>query len=294
MWECAQAKHNVRFLQPLEISVWFQGLFQGFHSPADPCPVGEMLQRMEGTALLSPQRCKWVLLKEDLLLQPKTWHRHPFTTLSDFNLMEPSLFKSHHSWLTSGVKILNRNVSVCNYNWISQTSPLHYIDHAMISFSSVLVGKKACYIISMNCSAESLQGQVHRREMDSMALCWQELLLAWKKYNFNLTIKHEANNFVGSETHTKHTHPSHANRKGALTQLGWRQVKVKSPCSQEMKKRLMVLGRWMPLLQSSEGGAVHKVSPGWRMTPKGCGVEMCSSSLSAQELRVCLTRNVLW
>lgn len=96
-----------------------------------------------GTALLSPQRCKWLLVKEDLLLQTKTWHRHHFTALSDFNLMEPFLFKSHHSWLTSGVKILNRNVSVCNHNWILQTSPLHYIDHAMISFSSTLVWEQS-------------------------------------------------------------------------------------------------------------------------------------------------------
>lgn len=43
------------------------------------------------------------------------------------------------------------------------------------------------------------------------------LLLAWKKFNFSLTIKHEANNYVGGETHTKHTHPSLTNTKGALT-----------------------------------------------------------------------------
>lgn len=139
-WECVQAKHNVRLLQSLEISVWFQGLFQGFQFL---CPVREMLQNMEWTALLSPQRCRWVLVKEDLLLQPKTWHRHHFTALSDFNLMEPSLFKSHHSGLTTGVKIFNRNVSVCNYNWILQTSSLHYIAHAMISFSSVLLWEKS-------------------------------------------------------------------------------------------------------------------------------------------------------
>lgn len=140
VWECVQAKHNVRLLQSLEISVWFHGLFQGFQFL---CPVREMLQKMEWTALLSPQRCRWVLVKEDLLLQPETWHRHHFTALSDFNLMEPSLFKSHHSGLTTGVKIFNRNVSVCNYNWILQTSPFHYIAHAIISFSSVLVWEES-------------------------------------------------------------------------------------------------------------------------------------------------------
>lgn len=157
-----------------------------------------------------------------------------------------------------------------------------------------LFGNKAWYIIGMNCSVESLQGQVHRREMDSMALCWQELLLARKKFNFNLTIKHEANNFVGSETHTKHTHPRLTNMKRALTQMGWRQVKVKPTCSQEMK-RWQCLGGWMALFQSSECSAEHNMSSGCRITIRGCGVEigLCSRSLNVQELGMWLTRNVL-
>lgn len=61
--------------------------------PLPLCPVGKCCRGWNGTALLSPQRCKWVLLKEDLLLKPGT----DITALSDFNLMEPSLFKSHHS-----------------------------------------------------------------------------------------------------------------------------------------------------------------------------------------------------
>lgn len=125
--------------------------------------------------------------------------------------------------------------------------------------------------------------------MDSMALCWQELFLAWKKFNFSLTVKHEANNFVGSEAHTKHTHPSLTNMKGALTQMGWRQVKI---AHRKWRSDWWCLDGWMALFQSSECGAVHKVSSGCRITVRGCGVEivLCSRSLNVQELRKWLTR----
>lgn len=74
---------------------------------SDLCLMGETLWRwrINGTALLSPQRCKWVLAKEAPVLQDKTWPRHHSTALSAFDLMESSLFKWHHSQPTSGVKI---------------------------------------------------------------------------------------------------------------------------------------------------------------------------------------------
>lgn len=58
-------------------------------------------------------------------------------------------------------------------------------------------------------------------------MCWQELLLAWKKFHFNNAIKHEANSFVDSEAHTEHAHPILTNMESTLTQMGCRKASWK-------------------------------------------------------------------
>lgn len=61
VWECVQAKHNARLVQPLEISVWFQGLFQGFHCRPLPSQgnAAEDGMAQHGSALRDVNGCCW-------------------------------------------------------------------------------------------------------------------------------------------------------------------------------------------------------------------------------------------